>query len=70
VQIQALLAEKTGGTGGEGGEVGRIEEGEGAIEVAKPPIFNVKAGKVGGFITACRLYSKIKMREAMVEKQV
>ena len=40
------------------------------MEVAKPAIFNGKAGKVGGFIIACRLYLRMKMREATVEEQV
>jgi len=40
------------------------------MEVAKPAIFSGEVGKVGGFITACRLYLRIKMREATVEEQV
>jgi len=40
------------------------------VEVAKPAIFNGETGKVGGFVTACRLYLKMKMREATVEEQV
>ena len=40
------------------------------MEVAKPAIFSGEAGKVGGFIRVCRLYLRMKMREAMVEKQV
>jgi len=40
------------------------------MEVAKPAIFNGEAGRVGGFIMACRLYIKMKLRENMVEEQV
>ena len=40
------------------------------VEVAMPAIFNGEARKVGGFVTTCRLYLRMKMRDAMVEEQV
>ena len=40
------------------------------MKVAKPAIFNREAGKVGRFVIACRLYLRIKMKEAAVEEQV
>jgi len=43
---------------------------ESHIEVAKLAIFNREAGKVGGFIITCRLYLRMKMKEATVEEQV
>jgi len=64
-QIQALLVAGGGGAGGaERGMTGS------KVEVATPAIFNGEAGKVGGFVTACRLYLRMKMREATVEEQV
>ena len=67
-QIQALLAAQGGGVGGERGAAGSNMGSH--MEVAKPAIFNGEAGRVGGFITACRLYIKIKLRGNMVEEQV
>ena len=40
------------------------------MEVAKPAIFNGEMGRVGGFITACRLYIKMRLRGNTVEEQV
>ena len=66
-QIQALLAAQ-GGAGAGGGTVGSRLGSH--MEMAKPAIFNGEAGKVGGFVTACRSYLKMKMREGTVEEQV
>jgi len=67
VQIQALLAAQGGARTG-GGATGSNMGSH--VEVAKPAIFNGETGKVGGFVTACRLYLRMKMREATVEEQV
>jgi len=40
------------------------------MEVAKPVIFNGEAAKVGGFIMACRLFVRMKLRESTIEEQV
>jgi len=66
-QIQALLAVQKEAE--RGGEVGGSNMGS-YMEVAKPAIFNGEAGKVGGFITACRLFLRMKMRGNLVEEQV
>jgi len=66
-QIQALLAVQ-GGAGVGGGAMGSNAGSH--MEVAKPAIFNGEAGRVGGFITACRLYIKMKLRGNTVEEQV
>ena len=66
-QIQALLAVQ-GGAGAGGEVVGSNIESH--MEVAKPAIFNREVGKVGGFITACRLFLRMKLRRTSVEEQV
>jgi len=66
-QIQALLAAQEG-AGTEGEAVGSNMGSH--MEVAKPAIFNGEAGKVGGFITACRLFVRMKMRGNTVKEQV
>ena len=65
-QIQALLV--GGARGGETAlrEVGRGEE----AEVVKPQIFDRTTARVAGFITACKLYIRMRMREEMVEEQI
>ena len=63
-QIQALLAAAAG-------ERGTMESNMGShMKVAKLAIFNGEAGRVGRFITACRLYIKMKLRGNTVEEQV
>ena len=69
VQIQALLAAAEGGAGREECAAPEVNRGY-QMEVAKPAIFSGEAGKVGGFIMVCRLYLRMKMREATVEEQV
>jgi len=64
-QIQALLAAQGGAGGGATGTNAGPH-----MEVAKPAIFNGETGKVGGFITTCRLYLRMKLRGATVEEQV
>ena len=66
-QIQALLAAQ-GGAGVRGETAGSNVGSH--MEVAKPAIFNGKVAKVGGFIIACRLFLRMKLREATVEEQV
>jgi len=69
-QIQALLAAE-GGEGTGSTERGTTGSNMGSqMEVAKPAIFNGEAGRVGGFVIACRLYLRMKMREVTVEEQV
>ena len=40
------------------------------MKVAKPPVFDGEAVRVEEFITACKLYLRMKMRDTIVEEQI
>ncbi len=64
-QIQVLLATR------EEEEEATEESNTGFnIEVAKPLVFSREVEKMEEFITVYRLYLRMKMREAAVEKQI
>jgi len=64
-QIAALTAQ-VGGTAGRG--VGGSTSV--ATEMAKPQTFDGTLSKVSGFIGACKLYVKMRLRKASVEEQI
>jgi len=55
-----------------GGAAGkRVEEGaSAATKVAKPQTFDRTPSKVSGFVAACKLYIRMKLRESSVEEQI
>jgi len=66
VQIQTLIV---GGVGGREAILREVGRGGGA-KVAKPQIFDGITSKMAGFISACKLYIRMRLREEPVEEQV
>ena len=65
MQIQALIAEEVVVGGG-------VEEfnAESHIEIARLSIFSKEVEKIRGFIMVCRLYLRMKMREAPLKEKI
>jgi len=70
-QVAALTAQlgQQGGGGGGGGGRAAAATAE-ATEVAKPQIFDGTQSKVSGFVGACRIYIKTRLRKASVKAQI
>jgi len=60
--MAAITGEAVGRAGGGGGVM--------STEVTRLQVFDGISSKISEFITVCKLYIKIKMREAAVEKQI
>jgi len=70
VQIQVLLG-AAGEVGVKAATAGISRPNTGSnIKVAKPQTFNEEASKMTGFLMACRLYIRMRMREAAVKEQI
>jgi len=66
----ATLTAQLGQQEGEGGGRRAAAAMEEATEVAKPQIFDGTPSKVSGFVGACRIYIRTRLKEASVEAQI